>query len=400
VSIPTHSWASEPISQWAANIRRSPMQQAFAAAADPEVLSLSLGLPDPELFPVSALSEASERTLYLNRNSLQYTLPCEELKRHICCHMSRRNVECSPDNILLTSGAMQGLSLLARLLLDPGDLLMEEEFSYPAFQQAVDSYFPRILSIQTDSKHGIDVDAVTSALSNGTRPAFLYLIPDGHNPLGATIPRENRHRLAQLAREFCLPIIEDDAYGFLHYDDDFIPPIRALESDWVYYVGSFSKILAPSLRIGWLVVPSALIEPLSVIKERIDLDLSTFSQWIVASYLQTDALLPHTAFLCSTYRERRDAMDNALRETFPAGSRWEIPRSGFFFWVDLPNQIDATQLLTQSITHEHVAFLPGEAFTRSQRKNGMRLNFTRWDSDKIGEGITRIARALDKYGQR
>jgi 2-aminoadipate transaminase len=390
-----HAAKNEPsLAQWVQRLSLSSLQKALKAAADPSILSLSLGLPDPALFPVTALAEASARVSAANPNVLQYTLPSEELKDHICRHMRSRGVECSTGNIFLTVGAQEGLSLLARLLLDPGASIFEEEFSYPAFQQTVEPYSPNVIAIPSSSSTGIDVDALAQALEYGPRPALVYLMTDGHNPLGATVPIENRERLAGLAREFRVPIIEDDPYGSLCYEGNGIPPLRALERDWVYYVGSFSKILAPSLRIGWLVVPHELIQPLSIVKEACNLNLSTFAQWIVSEYLETDPLPLHIQALRTEYGSRRDAMETALRATFPGYCRWHTPTTGVFFWIDLPETINATELLRTAIECERVAFIPAEAFSRGRHLNGMRLNFSRCTPNRIEEAVARIASLL------
>jgi 2-aminoadipate transaminase len=382
----------QPVAQWARDIRISPLQRALAAAADPTVLSLSLGLPDPAFFPMEAFRESAARVLGSNRNSLQYSLPCDALKVQICKHMADRGVNCFPDNVFLTSGAQQGLSLLARLLIDPGACVLEEEYSYTAFQQAIEPYTPNVIQIPSGTGEGIDVDALDSVLRRGGRPAFLYLMTDGHNPLGATVPLENRKRLASLAAEFGIPVVEDDPYGSLSYERE-LPPLRAFESNWVYYVGSLSKLLAPSLRIGWLIVPAPLGRLLSIIKEASDLNLSTLSQWIAADYLESGALPEHIRLLRTNYGIRRSAMDAAMRRFFPAQCHWSVPDSGVFYWVNLPEWLDASELLPVAIQNR-VAFLPAEAFSRGKHRNGIRLNFSRCSPDEITEGICRLGTVL------
>lgn len=372
------------------------MQKALADSADPEILSLSLGLPDPSLFPSADLTEAASRVLKDNRQSLQYRLPPETLKAEICRHMAARGVECSPDQVLITNGAQQGLSLLVRLLLDPGADIFEEEFSYTAFQQIVDPFAPRITTIPSNSNSGIDVDALEESLARGLRPAFLYMMADGHNPLAVTVPRDNRQRIADLAREFHVPVIEDDPYGCLQYSAGGIPPIRAFESDWVYYVGSFSKLLAPALRVGWVVVPRSLIPPLSVVKEAADINTGTFAQWVVAEYLATGALTSHTQELCREYGMRRNAMHQALEMSLPDHCAWRVPPNGVFFWIDLPASLNATELLPIALREEKVAFLPAEAFSRGTRTNGMRLNFSRCDAVQITEACRRLGRVVER----
>jgi 2-aminoadipate transaminase len=379
-----------PVARWAQSLSLSPLQKALAAAADPGILSLSLGLPDPALFPTNDFAAAAKRVLGENGNALQYSLPCEKLKERICENMLRRGVRCEPESVFLTIGAQQGLSLLARLLLDPGAAVIEEEFSYPAFQQVIEPYSPQVISVPSDSRTGIHVDILADMLARGPRPSLIYLMADAHNPLGVSIPLESRERLAEIARNFRTPIIEDDAYGCLLYEGGGLPPIRAFESDWVYYVGSFSKLLAPALRVGWIIVPPALTPALSIIKEASDLNISTFSQWLVADYLGTGALDSHIERLRAEYGLRRDAMNRALESHFPSNCRWRVPSAGVFFWIDLPDSVNTSELLTTAIEQERVAFLPSEGFSRGRRLNGMRLNFSRCTCGQIQEAVSRI----------
>lgn len=369
------------------------MQDALSRAADPEILSLALGLPDPELFPVAELSRACTRVLASNRNALQYASPTVRVKTAVCRFMADRGVACAPDQVFLTVGAQQGLSLLARLLLDPGGTVLEETFSYPGFQQIIAPLAPRVITVPTDFRSGIDLDALEQLLLSGVRPAFLYLMADGHNPLGATIPIENRQRLAYMAREFGFPIVEDDPYGFLRYEGTPLPPIRSLESQWIYYVGSFSKVVAPALRVGWLTVPPELIEPLSNLKEASDINTNSFAQTLVAELVETGELPQHISGLVREYGERRRAMNAALTEYFPPYCRWCVPESGVFFWVNLPEQMNASKILERALKR-CVAFLPAEAFSRGKQMNGMRLNFGRLNAPLITEAVSRIGEVL------
>jgi 2-aminoadipate transaminase len=374
----------------------SPLQRALASARDPSLLSLALGMPDPALFPAKELERAAVRALASGDEVLQYNLPCEKLQAQICKQMAERGVDCSPDSVLLTAGATQALALLVRLLLDPGARVVEEELTYPTYQLAVDPYSPDIVTIPSTVRTGIDVDVLERKLARGHRPAFLYLIPDGHNPLGASLSDEKRRRLAELASKYRMPIIEDDVYGSLRYDGPITRPIKALAPEWVYYIGSFSKVLAPALRVGWLVVPPALISPLSVIKEAADVNTSTFAQWVTAEYLEAESLSAHVRSLRHAYRVRRDTMDDALRSCVQPVGSWEVPTCGVFFWIDLPEDINASELLRSAIEHEHVSFLPAETFSRGRRTNGLRLSFSRCQPHEITEAVSRLGRALSR----
>jgi 2-aminoadipate transaminase len=386
---------SESLNQ-SRGVELTPLQSALAVAADADVLSLAMGLPDPSLFPVSAIQEAVARVLSFSRSALQYTLPCETLKKKICSLMLDRGVDCSPDCIFLTSGAQQAISLVSTLLLSIGSSIVEEELSYPNFQCLVDSFRPQILRVPTNSTCGIDVDVVEKLLVKGVRPALIYVMATAHNPLGVTLSRDKRRRLALLAREFEVPIVEDDPYGALFYDIEPIPSLCSFDQQWIYYVGSFSKILCPSLRVGWVVAPEECIKPLSIIKEGCDLNISTFSQWIVNDFLDSENIVGHTELLRKVYRGKRDAMNAALEKHMPQNVHWEIPACGIFFWLDLPEHVNASALLSRCVSEEKVAFLPAEAFSRNKRSNGMRLNFSHRSIDQITEGVARIGRVLHR----
>lgn len=365
-------------------------------ASGGERISLALGLPDTNLFPRESLARAASQTLADVPEALQYGAPFAPLKEHIVELMRRRGVECRQEQIFLTCGAQQGLSLLARLLLGRGGQVLLEQMAYTGFQQALMPLQPQILSVPSDPQSGIDVDAVEAMLEAGARPALIYAVTDGHNPLGLSVSREKRLRLVELACRYGVPIIEDDAYGFIHYGERAEPPLRALDGRWVFYVGSFSKILAPSLRAGWLVVPEELIPVLSILKESSDINTSTFTQRIISAFLDTGELENHVSTLRGEYRARRDVMSKALGEHFPAAARWTLPTSGIFFWVELPARADTTALLGTAV-EMGVTYIPGNAFCVDNSGLGlncMRLNFSHCAPALLEEGIARLGRLL------
>ncbi len=378
------------LSRRAAGIELTPIQRALEAVTQPGILSLAMGLPDPKLLPVEQIAKACSKVLARNSLALQYTLPCLPLKEKICSYMRSKGVSCSPDAVFLTQGAQQGLNLLSILLLNSHSLLAEEALSYPGFQHLTEAFDPEVLTIPTDISIGIDVEVLAGHLSRGQHPAMIYLMPNAHNPSGARLPMENRAKLAGLARKYRVPIVEDDPYGELYYDTNPLPPIRAFEADWVYYVGSFSKILGPSLRVGWIVAPEEHIPLLSVIKESHDLNVTTLSQWIVNEFLESAELISHLGKLRDAYQERRDVMDRVLREVMPSYVRWKVPDCGVFLWVELPEFIKAAELFGRCISEKQVAFLPAAAFSRGKQNNGIRLNFSHKGSCEIAEGVARI----------
>lgn len=382
--------------QWTQGMQRSVLRQMLAVVSRPGILSFAGGLPAPDLFPTSDYSAALSTVLSTDTRALQYGPPFAPLKDHIVALMAERGVLCAPEEIFLTTGAQQALDVLTRYLLDAAGQVLLEEFVYTGIRQAVAPYQPEVLSVQTDLETGIEVDAVVDHLEKGANPAYLYVIPDAHNPLGVSISQEKRLRLADAAATYGLPIIEDDPYGFLSYDDRCLPPIRAYNDSHVFYVGSFSKILAPALRLGWLVAPEALIPKLTVIKEAGDLESSALTQRAVAKYLDGGHLPEHVARLQDEYRLRRDTMLGAMERFFPSGITWTRPRAGMFIWVKLPEQIDAGALLETAVEREKVAFIPGQAFVGSgvSARNFMRLNFSNCCLADIEEGIERLGRVL------
>lgn len=356
----------------------------------PDILSFALGWPDPALFPRAAISAALVGAIDQSPLALQLGPPLPDLRREIAALMRRRGVACDESHVFLTAGAQQALDLLARILVDPGACVVLEEVTYPGMHMALMPLAPTCCYVPTDERDGMDVDALQALLSR-TRPRFIYVMSDGHNPLGVSLTRSKRRRLVEIARTHEVPIIEDDPYGFFQYGGDPLPPIRALDDQWVYYVGSFSKSVAPGLRAGWIVAPEHLVTKLSIVKDLSDIDGCTLVQHGLARFLAAGALAPHVDTLRREYRERRDTMLGALERHMPAGTRWSTPQSGMFVWVQLPPAIDTTILLEHAIGRG-VAFLPGTPFAPGSRiaDGAMRLCFASCPRDRIEDGIATI----------
>lgn len=386
-----------PLASWARQLQPSAIQDMLQNITKPGILSLALGLPAAELFPTQGMAEAAARVLADQSSALQYGASLLPLREQVVALMARRGVRCEADQVFLTTGGQQGMSLLARLMLEPGQAVMMEDRIYSGFQQVLEPFQPRRVVVRTDPRTGIDVDAVEERLRSGERPAFLYAMSDAHNPLGVSLAQKQRERLAALAREYRMPIIEDDAYGFLQYEEQALAPIRGHEDRWVFYVGSFSKILAPALRVGWLVVPREMIPRLATMKESSDIDTTTFTMRMINAFLASGQFEPHLERLRNAYRERRDAMLRALEAHMPKGTVWARPAAGMFVWVELPEGADTLKLLAKSLELEKVAFLPGQAFSvpgGRSASHGMRLNFSNCESARIEEAVARLGRVL------
>jgi 2-aminoadipate transaminase len=384
------------LASWARTACPSPLQEMLTAASRPGIISLALGMPDEKLFPTAEFAQAAQRVVATDPYALQYGPHSQPLKAQVVELMKRRGVVCKEGQVFLTAGAQQGMCLLARLLLEPGSEVIAEELIYTGFQQVLEPFQPRVLTVPTSIETGMDVDAVEAHLRRGARPAFIYAITEGHNPLSVSLSKDKRVRLVELARQYGLPIIEDDAYGFLCYEGKLESPLRALDEQYVLYVGSFSKIVAPGLRVGWLVVPEGLIKPLSIVKESTDIDSTTFPQRVLNAYLETGQLADHIKHLCDQYRLRRDTMLDSLREHFPEETRWTTPSSGMFLWLENDN-VDAAELFNTALSTAKVAFIPGFVFSVGPvrlKPHSMRLNFSYCSPENIREGIARLGRLL------
>lgn len=361
---------------------------------------MALGLPAEELFPKTAFARVTQLVLEEDPRALQYGPPRETLLQQVVELMAMRGVQCMPEQVMITTGAQQGLSLLTRLLVEPGDSVLVEELAYPGLLQALQPLDARIKVVPTSSQTGIDVDAVEAILQSGCVPAFLYASSESHNPLGVTLRNDQRQRLTGLAQEYGMPIIEDDAYGFLQYELTSQAPMRALDDEFILYVGSFSKILAPAIRVGWIVVPKWVIPQLSILKEASDINTSTLTQRVLSRYITDETLPEHIEQLRSTYWLRRDALLDALNRHFADHGTWNKPVAGVFVWVELNEDIDTTALLAHALATEKVAYIPGQAFSADGERRAvrcMRLNFSHLSPRMIEEAVVRLARAVQTF---
>lgn len=392
------------LADWTKTIQRSAMQDMLELAAQPDVISFALGLPAAELFPAQEYGAALQQVLLTDPLALQYNPPPVTIKAEIVKLMALRGLSCRQEQIFLTAGAQQGQALLARLLVNPGDVVLVEESCYPGFKQVLDTLSPKILTTPTDPQTGIDVDAVERLLQAGHRPKLLYLVPEGNNPLTVSLSPEKRQRLVTLARAYQMPILEDDPYGLLYYDHQPEPPLCARDPEWVFYIGSVSKILAPATRVGWVVVPEWLLPSLAMLKESSDINTTTLTQRAVGAYLATQHHIAHIAHLRSAYKTRRDAMIEAIAEHFPCNVQLYTPNCGVFLWVALPRGSDTGKLLKAAIQQARVAFIPGHAFNVANavfdgvpvtNAHCMRLNFSNTSPEKIVEGIRRLGSLLE-----
>lgn len=386
----------------------SMIQKLLKYSANPDYISFALGFPSFNSFPLKQLSSASSKILE-NKNSLQYQPSCVELKKFIAELMKQKNIICDVDQIFLTSGAQQGLSLLASLFLsDKMNYVLAEEVVYTGFLQAIKPFNPQILSLNLDYESGVNVGLIRQEIEDllniEYKPSLLYLITEGHNPLGVNINIEKLREIKKFLELYQLHAIEDDPYGFINYEQPNIK-LKSLMPDNVFYVGSFSKILAPSLRVGWIVAPRKYLDMLANIKEGADLNISSFSQRLILNYMEQNNFNKHINSVCALYKEKRDLMASSLKEYFGNEIKFSMPSSGIFIWVRFEKNFDSEDLLNAALEAK-VVYLPGNSFIIDPKNkkfdNVIRLCFSFCDEDQIVQGIKRLRIAYDKvlnYGK-
>lgn len=380
-------------------VASSPVREILALTQRPGVISFAGGLPAPELFDAPGLREAFAAALAdgAYERTLQYstTEGDPQLRGLIAARLRTRGLPTEPDDVLITSGSQQALTLIAAVLVEPGDTVLVEEPSYLAALQCFQMAGARVVPVPCDDD-GLDPEAIP-ALVRRERPKLLYTVPTFHNPTGRTLPLERRAALAQAAARVGLWIVEDDPYGELRYRGAPVAQVASLPGaeDRTIALSTLSKVLVPGLRIGWLRAPAALRRALVVAKQAADLHTSTIDQAAAAHWLGACDLDAHIAGLRAVYAPRRDALVGALADTLPEGSRWTRPDGGMFVWVRLPDGWDADDLLKASLERE-VAFVPGWPFFPGQPDRAtLRLSFTTHTEAEIAEGLTRLRAAVD-----
>ena len=387
----------------------SAIREILKVTESPEIISFAGGLPAPELFPVAAMSRAAQVVLAEDGPAaLQYgiTEGHPALRAWVADYLQRTvGLTTSPEQILITTGSQQALDLIAKVLLDPGDIVLAENPAYLGALQVFHSYQARVVGLDSDDE-GLRPDALERflrAASPSQRPKLLYLVTNFQNPTGITTSPERRRAVVALAAEFGLPVLEDDPYGQLRYSGTACPALAALPGTrGCLYLGTASKIIAPGLRVAWAVVPDrAMYQKLVVAKQSSDLHTSSFGQRMVERYVREPGVLDaHVASVCTAYARRRNAMLAALEAGLPPGCTWTRPDGGLFLWVRLPEPIDATQLLIAAMA-EKVAFVPGEPFWIGPPvRSTLRLNFSNASEAKIAEGIARLGRVVTSAIER
>jgi 2-aminoadipate transaminase len=384
-------------------MKSSAMRDMMAITARPEVISLAGGLPDTTTFPAEDVAALMARVAAdASARALQYgpTEGMDELKACIVEVMAAEGMEVGSDDLLVTTGGQQVIDLVCKTLIDPGDVIVAEGPTYPGAVPTFSAYQADVVQIEMDAD-GMQIDLLEETLDRlereGRTPKFVYTVPTFHNPAGVTMSLERRRRLVRLAAQRELFVLEDNPYGLLRYSGDPLPPLYALDrGEYVIYLGTFSKILSPGLRLGWTAAPRPVLEKLNLGKQGADLCSSTLGQHFVVEYFAQRNWQDLLARLRELYRRRRDTLLDALAEHLPPETEWTRPAGGMFIWATLPDYIDTSDLLARAL-RDHVAFVPGRAaYLDGRGASSMRLNFAGVSEDDLHEGVRRIGKVVSE----
>jgi len=385
----------------------SAIRELLKFTENSEVISFAGGMPAPEVFPIEKFKEACLTVLDQNGPaSLQYgsTDGYAPLREMIARYSARYGINVTIDNILITSGSQQALDLLGKILINPGDSVLVESPTYVGALQAWRAYGAEFVPVPTD-EDGMMTSKLEACLRAG--PKFIYALPNFQNPTGSTLAYDRRLKLIELAENYGVPIVEDDPYGQLRFEGENLPAIEVLDSQTraqedcysgnVIYLSTFSKTLAPGIRLAWVIAPPPVITQLIHAKQGTDLHTSTFNQMVAYEVAKDGFLYEHAKLIRKTYKERRDVMLETLSEYMPEGVSWTHPKGGLFLWVTLPDCLNCQDLFKDAVA-EKVAFVPGDSFfAEGGGFNTMRLNFSNACPEKINEGIFRLSNVLKKH---
>lgn len=377
----------------AQQLKGSIIREILKVTQRPEVISFAGGLPSPKTFPVERMRAAFDRVLSTSgTTALQYgpTDGYLPLRDFIARSLSEHGATILPEQVMMISGSQQGLDLLGKVLLDEGSTALVETPSYLGALQAFSVYRPRIISVEMD-EHGVIPGSVAA---KGAGARLMYSLPNFQNPSGLTLSVERRAELVETCARMHLPLVEDDPYGALCYRGEPLPKMLTMNPDGIIYMGSFSKVLTPGIRLGYVVAPLPLMHKLEQAKQAADLHTAQLTQMVVYEVIKDGFLDEHIPTIRTFYSKQCDIMLDALKKHFPAGVTWTIPDGGMFIWVRLPKHIDSMALGKEAIA-QNVAFVPGVPFyAENPETNTMRLSFVTVPPERIYEGIEKLGKLI------
>lgn len=389
-------------SERAKGMRASEIRELLKVAKQKGVISLAGGFPDPTLFPTEQIREVSDYVLKnYGKEALQYgvTEGLKQLRELLVEKMRKEGVNASLDNLIITTASQQGLDLVAKVFINPGDTVIVESPSYLGALQAFNAFQAKFVDVRIN-KDGIDTSLLEESIKKlrkeGIKPKFIYVVPNFHNPTGVTLSLERRKKIIEISERYQIPIIEDDPYGEVRFEGERVPSLISMDISHVIALRTFSKILSPGLRLGWIVGDPQAVRKIVIAKQAADLCSPSITQFIVYEFLKRGYLEPYLETVRREYKKKRDAMLQAMEKYFPSEVKWTNPEGGLFVWVTCPEYINTEELFYEAI-EEKVAFVIGAAFYAHRNiHNCMRLNFSLPSIEQIEEGIKRLGNLLKK----
>jgi len=379
-------------------IKGNAIRELLSASQQPGMISFAGGLPSPDTFEIETIVDIFQDVMYRDgKKILQYgsTEGYEPLRVELLKFLNSKGLMAGPDNLLILSGSQQGINLIGKAMLNPGDKVAVESPSYLAALQIFRTYQSEFVVVPAD-ENGMNIDILAQKLSE-EKPKIVYIVPTFQNPSSATLTLERRHQLADLLKKHETLLVEDDPYGYLRYSGEPQPFITSLDtSGQSIYLGSFSKIISPGLRVGYVVGPADIITKMRIAKQGTDVHTNMLSQAIIAEYMNRGLLEAHIEGIIKQYRQRRDLFIKEMKKHFPQEVKWNYPDGGLFIWATLPEGVD-TQELFRIAMQEKVAFVPGETFFVESKKNCLRLNFSNASFENISVGVERLGKALKNF---
>lgn len=383
------------------SLKASEIRELLKLTEKPEIISFAGGLPAPELFPVEEMKAVSLKVLEEDgRAAMQYaaTEGFAPLRKQIAERMNAKyNTKVAAEDIAITSGSQQGLDFSGKIFLDEGDVVLCESPSYMGALNAFKAYGPKFIEVPTD-ENGMIMEELEKVLETTENVKMIYVIPDFQNPTGRTWPMERRTKFMELINKFEIPVIEDNPYGELRFEGEILPSLKSMdEKGLVIFLGSFSKIFCPGYRIGWVCAEPELLNKYITIKQGADLQASTITQREVSKFIDMYDLDAHVEKIKAVYKVRRDLMINTMKETFPAEAKYTYPEGGLFTWVELPEGMDAKEIMVKCL-EQNVAYVPGGSFfPNGGKENTFRLNYSNMPDEKIVDGIARLGKVLKEF---
>ena len=370
------------------------------AAADPKIISFAGGLPAPELFPVEGMKEATDKVYAEHgQQALQYGAAkgVTELRELILKRVKEKeNIDAKLENVMVTTGSEQAIDLVGKAFVNPGDTVLVEEPTYLCALDVFRSYGANFVSVPMDDD-GMKMDALEEALKAHPETALVYTVPNFQNPTGRTMPAERRKKFAELAAKYDVPVLEDNPYGDIRFAGEHVPSVKSFDhAGKVFYMSTFSKILAPGFRLGWLVADPKVIEKLTVLKQSADLHTDNLVQYVVTEFFKENDVDAHVKEISDLYGKRKQLMIDGIKKYFPKDVKYTDPEGGMFLWVEVPGVTDTVELFKQCLEH-NVAFVPGDPFFAGKPQPGtFRLNYSNMQEDQIEVGLKRLGEALSQ----